>query len=156
LVERPLHSARAGPKRNRQGCARPRLTIGEEGKHRGMLFVDERRQDNDLACAVRGQSKTLLRCANICQRSKFCSKSSDFDPQPCAMRFIGMLCPEGACEKRASLHVAGPGFTQCARKREQYRARCKQDRQPCIPHDVSACVDDEYLGRQERFDLLKR
>ena len=39
-TERPLHGALAGPERDREGRARPRLAIGEEGEHPRMLLLD--------------------------------------------------------------------------------------------------------------------
>ena len=51
----------------------------------------------------------------------------DLDPQPGAMRFIGVLRPEGAREQRVPRHVAGPGFGERAGEREQHRARRERD-----------------------------
>ena len=93
-VECPLHRALAGAKRERQGRARPRLAVGEEGEHRGMLLFDGGRQHDDLACAARYQRKALLRRAHVCQRPKLHAKPRDFHAQPCAMRFIGVLAAD--------------------------------------------------------------
>jgi hypothetical protein len=50
---------------------------------------------------ARRQRKASLRRAQVCQRPKLHAKPPDFDPQPCATRFIGVLRPEGACDERA-------------------------------------------------------
>src|SRR5205823_12657831 len=69
-VECPLHGALAASKRKRQGRARPRLAVGEEGEHCRVLLFDARRQHDDLACAARRQRKTSLRRAHVGQRPK--------------------------------------------------------------------------------------
>ena len=107
--------------------------------------------------ARRGASaKPRCRRAHVCQRPKLHAKPPDFDPQPCAMRFIGVLAAEGACDQRAPRHVSGPGFTQRACKREQYRARRERNHRACVTHDITARVHDERLRRQQRFDLLQQ
>jgi hypothetical protein len=48
-----LYSTLARSKRKGQGRTRPRLSVGEEGKHRGMLLVDWPHQHDDLARLAR-------------------------------------------------------------------------------------------------------
>ena len=72
------------------------------------------------------------------------------------MRLIGVLATEGACDELASRNVSGPGFAQCAREREQYRARRQRDHRACVAHDIAAGVDDERLRPQQRFDFLEQ
>src|SRR5256886_10319360 len=66
-----------------------------------MLLFDGRRQHDDLACAARRQRKPSLRRAHLGQRPKLRAKTPEFDSQPCTIRFIGVLRPEGACDERA-------------------------------------------------------
>ena len=121
-----------------------------------MLLFDRRRQHHDLAGAARRQRKASLGRAHVCQRPKLHAKPPDFDPQPCAMRFIGVLRPEGASEERAPRHVSGPRFAQRAGEREQYRTRRERDHRACVPHDIAACVHDERPRPQQRFYLLEQ
>jgi hypothetical protein len=70
-----------------------------------MLLLDGLRQHDDLVCAARRKRKSCLRCAYAGQRPKHCAKPPDFNPQPCAMRFISVLASECARDKRAPRHV---------------------------------------------------
>src|SRR5262245_24317259 len=64
-LERPLNGTLAGSQRKRQGRARPRLTVGQEGKHRLMLSVDRRRQHYYIGRVPRRQYKTPVRGADL-------------------------------------------------------------------------------------------
>ena len=55
-------------KREREGGARPRFTVGEKGDHRRMLPFDRTRQHHELTCATRHQPKPKLRRAHARQR----------------------------------------------------------------------------------------
>jgi hypothetical protein len=79
-----------------------------------MLFVDERRQHGYPACVVRRQHKPALRRSYVCQRPELHAKTPYFDPQACAIRFIGVLPAEGACNERGPWHIGGPRFAKCA------------------------------------------
>ncbi len=113
-----------------------------------MLPFDRRRQHDDLAGAARHQREASLCRAHVGQRSKLHAKPPDLDPQPCAMRFIGVLGPEGACDERAPRHVFGPGLAQRACEREQYRPRRERDHRACATHDMTARVHDQRVRRQ--------
>src|SRR5262245_62559651 len=105
----------------RQGRARPRLTVGEEGEYRRMLLFDGPRQHDDLAGAVRRARKASLRRAHTGEWAKHPAKSSDFDAQPRAMRFIADLRSERPRYENVPRHVPGPRFAQRAREREPHR-----------------------------------
>ena len=120
-----------------------------------MLIFDRRREHDDLACAPRRQRKASRRRADVRRGSKLEAKPPDFDAQPRAMRFIGVLRPEGAGEERAPRDVRGPRFAQRARKREQYRTRRERYHGVGVAHDMAACIHDERSRRQQRFNLLK-
>ena len=66
-----------------------------------MLLFDRRRQHDDLACAAWHQRKASLRRAHVGQHPQLHAKSPHLDPQPRAMRLIGVVRPEGAREERA-------------------------------------------------------
>ena len=116
----PLHRALTGSKRQGQGRARPRLTVGEEGKHRRMFLFHGPCQHDDLACAPRHQHKPSLRRADAGQRLKHRAKPPDFDSQPGAMRLIGELRSECPRKEHVPRHVSGPRFAQRTRKRKQH------------------------------------
>jgi hypothetical protein len=83
-----------------------------------MLLFGGRRQDDDVLRAAGRQRKASLGRAHFRQRPKLRAKPPDFNPQSRAMRFIGVLRPEGAGDECVPRHVSGPGFTQRTRKRE--------------------------------------
>src|SRR5262245_4842678 len=108
-----------------------------------MLFFDGRRKHDDFARAARLKRKAPLRSTHICYGPELRAKPSGFDPEPRAMRFIGMLSPESALEKHAPRHVSWPSLAQRACEREQDRARRERDHGAFLPHRVAACVHDE-------------
>jgi hypothetical protein len=61
-----------------------------------MLLFDGPRQHHDLARVPRRQRKTSLRSADVSKPPQLPAQPPDFHSQPCAMRFIGTLGPEGA------------------------------------------------------------
>ena len=79
-----------------------------------------------------------------------------FDSQPCAMRFIGVLCSECPRDERAPRHVSGPRLAQRACEREQHRTPCERDHRACVTHDMAARVHDERPRRQQRFNILEQ
>ncbi len=121
-----------------------------------MRLLDGRCQHDDFAGAARRQCKAARRRADIQQHPQLRAKPAGLDAQPGAMRFIGMLGTEHACDQRASRQVAGPGFTQQSRQCEQHRARRERHYPGCVLNHVAACVDDDRPGCEERFDLFKR
>jgi hypothetical protein len=78
-VDRALHGALARAQCLRQGRARPRRTVAEQGKHRCMLTLDGRRQHENLACAARLERKPTPGRAHAGQRSERRAKSTDLD-----------------------------------------------------------------------------
>ena len=70
LLERPLHGACAGPERQGQGRARPRLAVGEQRDHRCIPVFDRRRQHDDFVRATRRQRKPLRSRVHARERPK--------------------------------------------------------------------------------------
>ena len=158
-IERPLHGALARAQRQRQRRARPRLAVGEEGEHRARA---PRLRPAAPARRPRGRgaassAKPSLRRADAGKRPQQRAQPSDFDAQPRAMRFVGVLPAERARDEHVPRHIAGPRFAERAREREQHRSRRERDHacRACA-HDVTAGVDDERLRRQQRFDVLEQ
>ena len=88
--------------------------------------------------------------------SKLETKPPEFDAQPCAMRFIGVLRPEGACKEGASRHVRRPRFAQRTDECKQNRPCCERDHGVAIAYDVAARVHDEHSRGQQRFNLVQQ
>ena len=127
--ERPLHGTLAGVKRERQSRTRPQLTVGQEGKHRRMLFFDGPCQHDDLGCAARRQRKPSLRRVHAGQRAKRRAQPSDFHAQSRAMRFIGDLRSESARDECVPGHVPGPRVTARVPARQH---RTPGEQTPCV------------------------
>ena len=113
-----------------------------------MLLFDGPREHDDLAGAARRQRKPSLCRAHAGQRPQHRAKPPDLDPQPCAMRFIGVLCSECPRNEHVPRHVSGPRLAQRACEREQHRTACKRDHRARVTHDVTARVHDERFRRQ--------
>ncbi len=140
----------ARPQRQRERRARPRLAVGEDGEHRGVLLLDGTCQHEDVARLARRQHKTLLRRADIGQRLELGAEPPDLDAQPRAMRFIGVLRPERRLIISASRETSA-GHA-CARRRASANStgRVPSDTtRPCLRSGMMEGVHDERRrGRQ--------
>ena len=121
-----------------------------------MLLFDGPRQHDDLACAARRQRKPSLRRAHVGQRPQHRAKPPDLDPQPRAMRFIGVLRPN-ARARSVSLGTSPGHASPSARASANNTGRVASETTVrCVTHDMTARVHDERLRRQQRFDLLEQ
>ena len=121
-----------------------------------MPLFDGPRQHDDLAGAARRQRKPPLRRAHAGQRAQRCAKPPHLDPQPRAMRVIGMLRAECPRDEHVARHVVGPRFAERACEREQHRTPRQRDGRVGVANDMTARIDDERPGRLQSLDLLEQ
>ena len=121
-----------------------------------MPLVDRRRQHDDLVRAARRERKSLFRRAQGRERPKLGAQPADFDPEPRAMRLVGVFGAEGARDERASGDVAGPGLGQRTGQREQDRARRERNHRVGVAHDIAARVHDQRSRLQQRLDFVEQ
>ena len=120
-----------------------------------MLLLDRSRQHDDLAGVARHQCEPPLRRVHLGQRAQHAAQPPDFDAQARAMRFVGELQAECACDERVPGHVLRPRFAQRAGEREQHRAPGERDRRARMAHDVAAGIHDEGVRCQQCFDFFE-
>jgi hypothetical protein len=155
-VQRPLYRALTRTERKGQCRARPRFAVGEEGEHAGVFFLDGACDHDDVARGARHQREPVLRRAHVGQRSQQRAQPSDLDTQARAMGVIRKLRPKGLRNQHAARHVARPGFSERAHKREQHWTRGERDPRVRVAHDMTARIDGESLRCQQRLDVRER
>ncbi len=121
-----------------------------------MLLFDRCCEHDHIARVKRRQREAVFGRGHVGQRPQRLAKPTDLDAQPRAMRFIDMLRPECSRKQRASRHVFWPRFCERAGKREQYRTPRERDHCVCVAHGITACIHNERLRRQQRFDLFEQ
>ena len=121
-ASRALNGPLADPQRQRQRRARPEFTIGQEGQHRRMSLLDRPYQHTDIAGRGQHQGIAAPGRAHAGQSLQHPAKAPHFDPQPDAVRCIGVLGPECPRNQPFPRHVFRPHLGQLACEREQDRA----------------------------------
>jgi hypothetical protein len=155
VVERALHGALAGSKRQRQRRARPGLAVGEQRQQRGVLLVARPRQHGDVERVERRQREAAGGGVDAGDLGKRLAQAADLDAQPRAMRFVGMPGAEGASQQHLARGVARPGLGQRAGESEEDRPAVERDNRFGLAHDGAAGVDDKGLRREQCLDFVK-
>ena len=107
---------------------------------------------------VRGAGSAQIRASSRSRSARAAApaKPPDFDPQPRTIRFIGALarkCPRHECIPAVFLW---PRLGQRAGEREQHRSPREGDHLARVTHHITACIHDQRLRCQQRFDLLEQ
>ncbi|MOA00295.1 hypothetical protein D3C78_1196510 [compost metagenome] len=135
-----MHRALAGAQRQCQGGTRPRLAIGEAGKHRGKFFLDRLRQRHHLRTHRRLQGITARCRDNAGQRLECFTQPADFHAKPGAMGFIRKLQTERPGDQHFPLNVGRPRLGQRTGEHEQDRPRRERHRHATTAHNVPAGI----------------
>src|SRR5689334_22955589 len=98
----------------------------------------------------------MLSRPDVSQWAKHVAKSRDLDSQPHTVRLVNGSRSECTGKELASVNIAGPSLCQRACKCEQHGTLDEGDYRVSITHNVPACVYNERVRRQQRFDFFEK